>query len=425
MIIVPISVRFYLQLDRANARRGIPICVRIGLRRRKIDLYTYLFIPEEKYWDSLRGRVNALPDINANNMNRQIADIETRIYETKDILVRQGKEVTVETMRLALRESKDSGYGILQYMDEYIVKLKTLHAEYAIGTVKSYITTRNHIALYLKSINRRELPLSDFSKAHLAGLEDFLMTEYINKQYGRSLSRNSCNKYLKRLKTALKAAVRKSLISESPFDLDFKMKYTKVHRQVLTMEQIKKLMESDFVGNNLLRKVRDVFAFSIYTGLRFGDVMALKASDIKLDDKGRYWVKLCQIKTKEEITIPLLKKAEKLFLSYSEYQLTTGRAMPYFSNQKINLHLKRVSEILGFHRLTFHQARHTFATTILLDNQVSIQPTSFLLGHQSIRSSEVYTHVSKSLLSDIADIVDEKLSNSNVGLYAQKIEMLQ
>ncbi|HTA83480.1 MAG TPA: site-specific integrase [Bacteroidia bacterium] len=408
MIIVPLSIRFYLRTSRTTARKGIPIWVRIVLRRKKIELYTYHNVLEEKYWDGVRGRVNQLPGSNANYLNRQLSNIEARVYDLKDSIEKLGKEVSVDTMRLALKESSGSSYGILQYLDDYIKKLKVLSAEYANGTVKQYITTRAHLAAYLKSIGRRDLPLSDFSRAHLAALEDFLMTEYINKQYGRSLSRNSCNKYLVRLKTALKAAVRKSLIAQSPFDQGFKLKYTKTQRKALTKEEVDRLIKYDFSHSATLQRIKDVFCFAIFSGLRFSDIMALRATDVS-KIKDRYFLCIRQIKTKEELTIPLLRNAENILLKYSEYQLATGYTLPHLTNQKINLYLKIIGDAINVQGLTFHVARHTFATTILLSNQIDLKATSAWLGHTSLRSSEIYSKVNIGLLSDLADMVDKKL----------------
>lgn len=141
--------------------------------------------------------------------------------------------------------------------------------------------------------------------------------------------------------------------------------------------------------------VRDMFLFSCYTGLAFSDTLALKQDDIVNGEDNEPWLQTHRIKNNSRVRIPLLSPALKIIEFYKDHPRTDrGYLLPKISNQKANAYLKEITEKLGLHkRLTYHCARHTFATTITLTNGVPIETVGQMLGHKNIRSTQHYARV--------------------------------
>ncbi|NVK73135.1 MAG: integrase catalytic domain-containing protein [Oceanospirillaceae bacterium] len=151
-----------------------------------------------------------------------------------------------------------------------------------------------------------------------------------------------------------------------------------------------------------LQTVRDLFIFACYTGLSYSDVKKLKRSEIEKDSNGLWWIRTRRTKTKTKSQVPLLARAKTIIDKYCQLEALKpdDLVLPVMSNQKLNLYLRDVRKECGIEKkLTFHVARHTFATTVTLQNGVPIESVSRMLGHTNIRTTQHY-----------ARIVDRKLA---------------
>ena len=139
-----------------------------------------------------------------------------------------------------------------------------------------------------------------------------------------------------------------------------------------------------------------MFLFACYTGLSYIDVAKLNIDNIETDLDGQQWIKTKRQKTSVELRIPLLNKARRILLKYQDHPRVSGRnrLLPTLSNQKTNSYLKEISDFCGIKKnLTFHVARHTFATTVTLTNGVPIETVSKLLGHTKLATTQIYARV--------------------------------
>ena len=131
-------------------------------------------------------------------------------------------------------------------------------------------------------------------------------------------------------------------------------------------------------------------------GLVHIDVAKLNIDNIETDLDGKQWIKTMRQKTSIELRIPLLNKARRILLKYQDHPRVSGRnkLLPTLSNQKTNSYLKEISDFCGIKKnLTFHVARHTFATTVTLTNGVPIETVSKLLGHTKLATTQIYARV--------------------------------
>ena len=143
-----------------------------------------------------------------------------------------------------------------------------------------------------------------------------------------------------------------------------------------------------------LQIVKDIFLFSCYTGLSYIDIKELNPNQILVGIDGNKWIHTQRIKTNEQLKIPLLPKAKKILEKYKNEIVASDKLLPVYSNQKMNKILKEIAKACGIHKnITFHVARHTFATTVTLSNGVPIETVSKLLGHTKLTTTQIYARV--------------------------------
>jgi integrase len=152
-----------------------------------------------------------------------------------------------------------------------------------------------------------------------------------------------------------------------------------------------------------LDQVRDIFLFSCYTGLAYVDVKNLQRSQLTIGVDGEKWIFTERKKTDTTTHIPILPQAMKLIKKYEDHPEceNQGKVLPVLSNQKMNSYLKEIADLSGITKeLTFHIARHTFATTITLANGVPIETVSKLLGHKSLKQTQHYAKILDNKISE-------------------------
>jgi len=190
-------------------------------------------------------------------------------------------------------------------------------------------------------------------------------------------------------------------LSKDPF-AKFKQHFDKVERFYLTKEELAAIEKKQFTIERL-QTVKDLFLFSCYTGLAYIDTMNLTTENIIKGIDGNDWLITSRQKTDTDVRVPLLPQAEALIKKYKNHPKASnhGTLFPVISNQKTNSYLKEIADLCNINKaITFHIARHTFATTITLSNGVPIESVSKMLGHTTIRSTQVYAKVVEQKLSE-------------------------
>ena len=186
------------------------------------------------------------------------------------------------------------------------------------------------------------------------------------------------------------------IINKQPYS-NFKLKSVKSERDFLQQDEINKIIKLDLSGNKSLDKVRDLFLFSCYTGLRFQDAQNLTTENL-INFKEKPFLKHIQEKTGRAVDIPILPIVSKILEKYKSApeREIFHLLLPKISNQKANSYLKVISALSGIGRqLTHHMARHSFATTICFNNNMPMEDVSKLLGHSSIKTTQIYGRITQ------------------------------
>jgi len=210
---------------------------------------------------------------------------------------------------------------------------------------------------------------------------------------------NTATKYLKNFKKIIRIALANDWMKSDPFS-NIKFHLDDVDMDFLNEQELNALMEKEFKIERL-QVVKDIYLFCCFTGLAFIDVKNLTYSDIEFRDN-RQWIKKRRQKTKNWCHVPILPPAIRLMEKYKDHPVCQKRGcvLPVPSNQRMNAYLKEIADISGIEKnLSTHTARHTFATTVTLANQISIEVVSKMLGHASINMTKKYARVVDDLIN--------------------------
>ncbi|MDX1471989.1 MAG: site-specific integrase, partial [Flavobacteriaceae bacterium] len=207
-------------------------------------------------------------------------------------------------------------------------------------------------------------------------------------------------------------AVKLEWIDKTPFR-NYQLKFQKFERSYLNERELR-LIEGTFFKDESLERVKDIFLFSCYTGISYFDLFNLDKAAVIEGSNSRLWVYLNRQKTGQKVKIPLLNKAQIILKKYWNFPSNNpNKALPVPCNQNINKKLKEIVKGAGIGKtVTFHSARHTFATTVTLSNGVPIETVSKLLGHTKLSTTQIYARVLEEKIGQEMEILNEKILSS-------------
>ena len=399
------SVLFWIYSQRADKNNSSNIYVRITVNGKRVNLSINQKV-DISSWDSKRQRVKGNKNL-ARTINLFLDDVKSQIVQCYRDLEREDKVVTAKLVKARflgddkrVRSLKD----IFKYHNEKMgVKL-------APKTLCHYETSQKYILEYItREYKSDDVFLQDLDYQFVLGLESFLRS-YRPRHYQGKIGNNAVMKHIQRLRRMVTLAYHMEWMERDPF-VKFKPQLEKREREFLTSKELSRIEE--FVTDiDRLCMVRDLFIFSCYTGISYGDIMTLDKSNISRGIDGDLWLMANRNKTGTPFKIPILPKTKELILKYESHPKTkfTKKIMPPISNQKLNSYLKEIADLCNIRKnLTFHMARHTFATTVTLTNGVPIETVSKLLGHTKLATTQIYARVVEKKVSEDMALLRKKL----------------
>ncbi|MCU7618515.1 site-specific integrase [Chryseobacterium sp. PBS4-4] len=408
-----LSILFTVKRSKISSKGLVPIHLRVTVDGKRLEITTGRFIEPEK-WCTESGKVKGR-SADVREINTYLDILRSRIYAIQKDLIQSGEIISVEEIRNKLTGIEDSKKLLLLIFSDHNLKMEQLIGnEYAKGTLVRYKSCCRHLKNFLRF--KYNLSDIDISKVNLEFINNF--EHYLRTKDENPCSNNSAVKYIKNLSKVIRICLANEWLNRDPL-IGYKSKYTEVNRKFLDEAELRKIELKEF-NIERIEIVRDMFVFSCYTGLSFIDVRNLTADHIGVGIDGRKWIFTARQKTKISSHIPLLDKAEKILLKYKDYPMGGYRAkklLPIPANQKMNSYLKEVADLCGITKeLTFHIARHTFATTVTLSNGVSIESVSKMLGHKSIKTTQIYAKIMDRKVSDEMDSLGDLLNKKEKSL---------
>jgi integrase len=348
--------------------------MKVALRQRqknkKISLYLDYYHKGKRKYEYLRLYLNPKPK---NAEERAVNKKTLQLAEN----IRAKRQLELQNGIYGFQDVDKINSGFLTYFEVLMEKRQESDGNY--GNWKSTLK-------HLKNYSKKELKFSDITADWLEDFKSYLIHDAMTKQ-GRNLSKNSCVSYFNKVKATLKQAVKDGIITNNPALTVDGIKEVETQREFLTLEELQKA----YYQKCDVPVIKQAFLFSCLTGLRFSDIQKLTWQEIQHSEDNGYYIRFRQKKTAGQETLPISEDAVKLLdkrksptekvfldLTYSDY-----------NNQKLREWMIRS----GIEKnITFHCARHTYAT-LQLTLGTDIYTVSKLLGHKSLKTTEIYAKI--------------------------------
>lgn len=393
-------ISFYLNKQRSI--KGVcPIYMRITIGGKRETINTGLDVHLQS-WDSSKARIKGSSQ-EVLTKNSLLSAQKTKAIEVYTECLKQNLPLNSHLIKAKLTSQGEK--------TEFLIRLLHLHNEYVkrrVGIEVSKATFTKYETLLLKvqgflrkQYKAGDIALDQLNKAFLMGFELYLKAD-------EHIGHNTAIKYIQFLKRVINYGIGMEWLKHDPFKA-FKCTLQPVIRECLTQAEIDTIQYKGLVSARL-ENVRDIFVFSCYTGLAYADVRKLRHSEIVKGIDSKKWIQTYRAKTQTRVPIPLLPVAAALVEKYSSFKSPKGLIFPVLSNQKMNSYLKEIADVCGItKKLTFHIARHSFATTITLSNGVPIETVSKMLGHTNIKTTQIYSKVVDLKISGDMQLLSERL----------------
>ena len=391
-----LSILFYAKMAKTSADGRVPVYLRVTINGQRFESSTKRLV-DLSQWSVSAGRIKStIQTEEAKTLNAFLDSLKDRVYEYQRQIVQERLEFNLHNFKckwLGLDERPRMLCEIFKHHNDQM-KLLVNTGESALGTWERYDTALTH----LKNFIKWKFKASDINIKSL-NYEFITEFEFYLKSFRRQ-QHNTAIKYLGQLKKIAIICLKNDWLHKDPF-LGFKFVKKEVLKGFLSEEELQAIHSKQF-SSFRMNQVKDIFIFCCYTGLAYIDVKQLTPLHITVGIDGEKWIYTSRQKTDTMTHIPLLPPALEILEKYKTDPrcLNKGVLLPVYSNQKMNSYLKEIADVCGIQKnISFHMARHTFATTVTLANNVPIESVSKMMGHRSIKHTQHY-----------AKILDKKVS---------------
>jgi site-specific recombinase XerD len=362
---------------------------------------------EPSKWNRHAGRAAGTKE-EIRTLNNYLDSLQNKVKNAHQSLIDSGQAITAVTLRNHFAGKIGKERYLMQLLKEHNDKLKALIGNgFEVNTLKGYRTSEKHLAGFLnKQYCKSDIDITQLDYAFITGFEFYLKTDC-------KCSGVSAAKYIKHLKKIVNYCIANGWLKQNPFG-NYKSNVKAKERTYLTQEELNAIAGKE-LSVERLQQVRDIFVFCCYTGLSYADIKKLRRNEIGIGMDGEKWIFTTRQKTDTSSRIPLLPYALTLIESYQNHPQcdNTGLLLPVLSNQKMNAYLKEIADLCNINKhLTFHLARHTFATTVTLSNGVPIESVSKMLGHINIKTTQHYAKIIDLKVSQDMALLKQKYKTS-------------
>lgn len=387
------KIRYRLVYNRKkhlNKQGTALVQVEASLNQRKIYFKTNLYIKPE-HWDKRTSQVIGHPQ--ANDLNSMLFEFVLHLQGIELALWKRGVPATLSLLKDAMKKNRPINITFPIFAKEYVQ-----HSDRRESTKENLFTTI--------TVLQEFRPGLDFKDITYTFLKDF---EVYLREKGNGI--NTVAKHLRQLRTLVNEAINQGYIHADAYPFrKFKIKQEKGSHEFLTPDELKKL-ENLEVHDLKLRHVLDAFLFCCYVGLRFSDFCQLTPSNF-IRVNGKRWLRFKSIKTGIELRLPLHLLFEGKALAILDRNCITEFAS-LGSNSEVNKALSVITSMARIKKhVTYHTARHTCAT-LLIHQGVPITTVQRLLGHTSVKTTEIYSEIlSSTIVRDLKAVKRKRVVNN-------------
>lgn len=390
-------VYFSLRESKQNKKGESPIEVAISTNGERVYFSTGKSV-NTCDWNKTKQIVKGKTD-QAQLVNSYLIQVRNKIYEKEVELIQNGFIVTAPLLR-------DAYLGKIENLKEKtLLKVFNEHNQDQEKMIGKGVSKATHwVSVYTirllkefmqQKYKREDLFLRELNVSFIQSFHTFLRTD-------KGMAQNSSTKHLKLLKKIINLSVTNSYMTFNPFS-SYKVEREPVEIDFLNEEELRKIINFD-TPIPRFERAKDMFLFGCFTGLSYIDVKTLALEHFERDTEGRIWIKKRRVKTGVLSRIPLLPMAKMILEKYKN----SNKLLPIQDPADINKYLKDIAILCNINkRITYHTSRHTFASTVTLANNISLEVVSKMLGHTNTRMT---THYAKLVDASIAKQMDSLMN---------------
>lgn len=396
-----VKVSFYLKRNEEKADGTAPILGRIRIGKSMVQFSAKVYVPVS-LWDTTSGR--------AIGKSKTTLAVNTSLNKICVAIHSAYRELSLKKNNVSALEVKNTFQGIASQQDT-LVKYFEAHNEKflqhvgvnrAEGTYKRFLTSLGHLKRFMrKKYNISDIPFQALTPSFFADYDYYLRIEL-------GLACGTIVNTIVHLRRIIKIAINNGLVRNDPF-IGYKYITEAPVPKSLTADELQTLIKTKLSRPNL-NFIRDMFLFSSFTGIAFSDMRNLTAKNLSTAEDGVKWVHLKRKKTGAPCHIPLLEIPLQLIEKYKGIA-KEGNLFPMISCSKTNIYLKRIATECGINkRVTFHMARHCYASVVTLSQGIPLETVGELLGHTDWRATRIYAQVSNDKIGEDMILLNKRLS---------------
>lgn len=386
------SVLFYLNTSKKKKSGACPIMGRISVDGKSTAFSIGMNILSEE-WNASEGLAIGKANV---NINRLIQDYRTKLEGHYNTMIESQGFVTAEWLKNTLRGIGISKNTVVQEFAELVEeKRKSVGIRIVASSYAVYPAAYRHFKGFLRhKYNLDDIP---FSMVNMAMVEEYAYYLKIDAR----LAPRTAKATIKPFRTVAKRAFNKGLLRNDPF-FDYTPEKILSTPRWLSHDEIERLMKLT-IDSTACCFVRDMFLFSTFTGISYIDLKHLQYTDIQEQADGSLWIILDRQKTGTSSYIPLLDIPKQIIDKYrnTKFSGSNGKIFKIRSSASVNGHLKELAKLAGIDKqLTYHMSRHSFGTEICLSQGVPIESLSKMMGHLSIKTTQIYAEVTRTKIDE-------------------------
>jgi site-specific recombinase XerD len=409
-----ITVHIYAKTSKANKNSQLPIYFRLTVNGERFEFSTKKFIEKSK-WSPEQSKMKGNSE-EARTINNYLDLIKSKVFDIQMELLHKNEDLTIENFKSKLTGTQERERMIIPIYQSHNDKIEDLIGNgYAYGTLERFKISLKHLREFiLWKYNMSDISINKIDYAFVTEFEFYLRSV-------KKCNNNTAVKYVRNFKKIIKICLDNDWLEKDP-TTRYEGKMKEVERDFLTEEELNRIYLKRF-STERLNLVKDIFVFSCYTGLAYIDVKSLTKDHISIGIDGDKWIFKNRQKTDTKSKIPLLPIAEEIIQKYLNHPkcLNENSILPILTNQKMNSYLKEIGDLCDISKeITFHMARHTFATTVTLTNGVPIETVSKMLGHKNLHTTQHYAKVLDQKVSEDMKILKSKFKVMGNNKFSRK-----
>lgn len=399
-----ITLHIYAKTTKANAAGQLPIYIRLTVDGQRFEFSSKKFIEKSKWSPELSKMKGSSEE--ARTINNYLDLMKSKVFDIQMELIHKNEELSLENFKSRILGTHQRERMIIPIYQNHNDKIEELIGNgYAYGTLERFKISLKHLQEFiLWKYTIVDISINKIDYAFVTEFEFYLRSV-------KKCNNNTAVKYVRNFRKIIKICLDNDWLDKNPCSR-YEGKMKEVERDFLTEEELNRIYNKRF-SSERLTLVKDIFIFSCYTGLAYVDVKGLKKDHIAIGIDGEKWIFKNRQKTDTKSKIPVLPIAQEIIQKYENHPkcLNEDSILPILTNQKMNAYLKEIGDLCDISKeITFHMARHTFATSVTLTNGVPIETVSKMLGHKNIQTTQHYAKIIDKKVSEDMQILRDKFS---------------